>query len=438
MGAQQDPDELRARISELEAENRQLQDVAADTPGDPAAQGARWRSILAAVLITVSIIVAPIAVLGTWARIQLVDTDRFVQTFSPLVNEPAMQELVTDEVATAIEESLHLDQLVGDVFAGLDELPLPPRAAESLALLEAPAAEGLRSMLHSGVEDVVESPRFANLWETALRESHDRGIAVIEGDPNTALELTDDATLSIRLDVVIREVKETLIAQGYGLASAIPEIDRSIPLASADAFVLVRTVYLIAVHGGFWLPWVLLGMLVGGIALSRNRTRALAWTGVGLALSLAALAGGLGIGRLFFIRTVSPTVMSAETATLLFDHLTALISSTILALVVLNLLIALGAWLAGGSTHARAIREATDSGFDAVRSAADRRGLSTGETGRHVERWHSAIIVATVGIGVLVLFLNRPPSLSGVVTTLIVVLLVLTAVELVRRPAPRT
>lgn len=140
MGAQQDPDELRARISELEAENRQLQDVAADTPGDPAAQGARWRSILAAVLITVSIIVAPIAVLGTWARIQLVDTDRFVQTFSPLVHEPAMQELVTDEVAAAIEESLHLDQLVGDVFAGLDELP----AAASCRVARSPRGSRCR------------------------------------------------------------------------------------------------------------------------------------------------------------------------------------------------------------------------------------------------------------------------------------------------------
>ena len=73
-----------------------------------------------------------------------------------------------------------------------------------------------------------------------------------------------------------------------------------------------------------------------------------------------------------------------------------------------------------------------------MREASDRRGLGTGGFGRLVERWHSVLVAATIGVGVLVLFLQRPPTLGGVASTLLVVLAVLLVVELVRRPPERT
>ena len=431
--------ELRERVAELEMRNRELAaEAGAPQGGEHRRARGGARTAIAVALIAASAILAPIAVLGTWARIQLVDTDRFVQTFAPLAEKPEVQELVTDQVVEGIDESIDIDGLVNDLFAGVDELDLPPRAKAALPLLAGPAAEGMRSLIRTGVDRLVASPQFAQLWEVTLRETHSRAIAVIQGDPNTALQLSDDGTLSVELSTVIREVKQALVQQGLGFAERIPEIDRSIPILASDSLVLVRTVYQLAVAVGYWLPWAVLVLLAAGVAVARNRARAIAWTGLGLAVSLLLLAGGMGIGKQFFTGAVSPSIMPAATAHLIFDQLTELISSMLLSLVVLSLFVAAGGWLSGSSRPARAVRGAAGAGLAAVREASDRRGLGTGGFGRLVERWHSVLVAATIGVGVLVLFLQRPPTLGGVASTLLVVLAVLLVVELVRRPPERT
>ena len=52
------------------------------------------------------------------------------------------------------------------------------------------------------------------------------------------------------------------------------------------------------------------------------------------------LAAGLGIGRTFFIGTVSPSIMPSDTASVLFDGLVELMLSTIVAFLVLSILVA--------------------------------------------------------------------------------------------------
>lgn len=436
MGDQADTDALRARLAELEAENRQLKKTQAkfDEAGGQKAKG-RLRASAAVILVLIGALLAPVAVIGTWARAQLVDTDRFVQTFAPLAQKPEVQSFVAKEVTNGIEQSVDIDAMVSDLFDGIAQLDLPPAAAQTLPLLEGTAANGVRSLIGSGVETVVESPQFSSVWETTLRETHRRAVAVIQGDPNSMLQLSDDGTLSLSLGIVITEVKTALTNQGIGFADAIPVIDRSVPILASNSLVLVRTLYQVAITVGFWLPWVALGALVAGVLFARRRTRALSWAGASVAVSLLLLSAGIGIGKLVFLGAVSPSIMPAATAEVLFVQLTELIASTLLALITLFVLIAVGAWLAGASRLAVATRGALESGFAAIRRAADRRGLGSGSAGRFVERWHSAILVLTVAVGVAVLFLIRPITFGAVVATLVCVLLVLCVAEVLRRPA---
>lgn len=436
MGDQADTDALRARLAELEAENRQLKKTQAkfDEAGGQKAKG-RLRASAAVILVLIGALLAPVAVIGTWARAQLVDTDRFVQTFAPLAQKPEVQSFVAKEVTDGIEQSVDIDSMVSDLFSGIAQLDLPPAAAQTLPLLEGTAASGVRSLIGSGVETVVESPQFASVWETTLRETHRRAIAVIQGDPNSMLQLSDDGTLSLSLANVIADVKTALVAQGIGFADAIPVIDRSVPILASNSLVLVRTLYQVAITVGFWLPWVALGVLIAGVLLARRRNRALSWAGVAVASSLLLLAAGVGIGKLVFLGAVSPSILPAATAEVVFAQLTELIASTLLALITLFVLIAVGAWLAGASRLAVATRGALESGFAAIRRAADARGLGSGATGRFVERWRSAILVLTVAVGVAVLFLIRPITFGAVVATLVCVLFVLCVAEVLRRPA---
>ncbi len=97
-----------------------------------------------------AVLLAPIAAMGTWARLQLVDADRFVATFAPLAEDPDVQDFIAAQASAAIQEQVDLTAVVGEVFDGLRELDLPPRAASALTLLEAPAASGLTSLVDGG------------------------------------------------------------------------------------------------------------------------------------------------------------------------------------------------------------------------------------------------------------------------------------------------
>lgn len=424
---------LRAKVAELEAEKLELQQS-----GDTAAPAKkpskhRGRTISAVVLVLIAALLAPVALISSWARAELVDTTRFVETFAPLAQDPDVQTFIAGEVSTGIKDNVDIDGIVGDLFTGISSLDLPPQTQTVLPLVEGAAANGVRSLIDTGVQKLVQSPQFASIWEMTLRETHSRAIAVIQGDPNSEIKL-QDGTLSLDLKVVTAEVKSALLAQGFSFAEVIPVIDESVPLLESDSLTLMRTLYQLAVGVGYWLPWVVLGLLIAGVVVARNRLRALAWGAVGIAASLLLLSGGMGIGKMFFMSAVSPSVMPAATAEVLFTQLTGLISASLLALVTLSLMIAFGAWFAGSSKLARATRSAFDSAFRAIRKAADAHGLNPGAFGRFIERWHSAIVLLTVVVGVLILFVNRPIRLGGIIGTLVCVLLVLMLTELLRRP----
>lgn len=422
-----DVEELQARVAELEQENALLR------TGRP---GFSWRSVVAGLLIVVGLILAPVAVLGTWARVQLVDTDRFVSTFAPLAQDPDVQAFVSDQVSDAVIAQLDSETLVREVFDGIRQLDLPPRASAALTLLEAPAAQGIDSLVARTVDEIIASEQFATIWAGTLRVTHERAVAVLQGQPDTLVVLTDDGVIAIDLGVVVGTAQDALTERGLTFAEALPVVERTVPIVQDNALVLVRTLYQVAVAAGYWLPWVVLALLTAGVLLSLNRLRAVALTGVGLVAVFLLTAAGLGIGRTFFVTAVSPAVMPAASAHAIFEQLTALMMSTVLALTLAAAIIAVIAWLAGGSRWARGVRAASDQGFGAVRASADRHGFSTGRFGQAVDRWHPAIVVVAAIASVLLLLALRPVTLGTVIGAVALFLGVVLVAQLLRRPAP--
>lgn len=434
--------ELEARIAQLEAENEALRSVAvtassvgADAAGPPPRQRrGRGRTVAAVVLVVVALLITPVAVITAWARLQLVDTDQFVATFAPLAEEPAVQAYIGDQVTAAIEEQVDIPALTSDLFDGIKELNLSPRAEQALGLLEGPATQGLQSLVSGIVDRLVESPAFADVWATALRASHRAFVAAVQGDPDAALAIGGNGTVSVQLGPIIEAVKDRLVDQGVGFAANIPVIERSIVIAQNDAFVLVQTIYTLAVAAGTWLPWICLALLVAGVFVAKRRAVALVWTAAGLALMMLILAAGLGIGRTFFIGTVSPSIMPSDTASVLFDGLVELMMSTILAILVLSLLVAVIGWFAGPWRPARAARDFAGSGFAAVRGSAAKRGITTGGFGIALDRWRGVAYTLIALIAAAVVLFNRPVTIGVVLWTVVLALVALLLVELLRRP----
>ena len=430
MTTETDTAALQAKIAALEAENDSLRTA------KPRRRRVHGRSIVAGVLLVVAVLLAPIAVLGTWARLQLVDTDRFVATFAPLAENPQVQSYISDQAMVAIDENVDIQGIVDDLADGLTQLDLPPRAEDAIQLLTVPAAQGIRGLVNDAVDKVVSSDVFADVWETTLRETHSRAVAIIQGQEGTAVTLSDDGTIAIDLGVVVERVKEYMLENGFAFAEAIPAIEKSIPLATAESFVLIRTLYQVATAAGYWLPWVVLGLIVIGVALSIKRSRAVVATAAGLTIAFLVLLGGLGIGKQFFIGAVSPSIMPAGTATVVFDQVIELMNSTLVALTVLALLIAVGAWFSGPWRPARKIRRIGQDAEDTLRRTAERHGLSTGGFGSFLDRAASALRVIIVLGAVAILFLSRPITIGGVIWTLVGVLVLLLLIEVLRRPEP--
>ncbi|HYQ76473.1 MAG TPA: hypothetical protein VER05_15175, partial [Cellulomonas sp.] len=100
--------DLTARIAALEAENAQLRAAAtaraaadaaagpstgggAAAPPAPPRQRHRTRAAAAVVLIVLGALLAPVAVVAVWAKDLVTDTDRYLATVGPLVDDPQIQ-----------------------------------------------------------------------------------------------------------------------------------------------------------------------------------------------------------------------------------------------------------------------------------------------------------------------------------------------------------
>lgn len=435
-----DDDQLEARIAALESENAALRAGLEQGVADAAASAApkarrRWgRSLTAVVLIVVGLLLAPVAVITAWARLELADTNRFVATFAPIIEQPAVQAYLGDEVTAAIEEQVDIPALTSDVFDGIRSLGLPPKADAALGLLEGPATQGIQSLVSDVVDRLITSPAFADIWANTLRITHTQFVAAMEGDPDAALAVGSDGTISVQLGPIVESVKQRLIDQGVGFAQAIPAVDRSVVIAQDDAFALIQTVYALAVGVGTWLPWIMLAFLVIGVVVARNRIRALVWTAGGFALSMALLASGVGIGRWYFVGAVSPEVMPANAAEAIYSGLIEIMMSTVVALLVLGILVAVVAWFSGPWRPARALRGFAESGFSAVRRAAASHGVTTGRFGIWLDRWRVIAYIAIAVVASLVVLFSRPVSAGFVIGTVLLALLALLIVELLRRP----
>ncbi|WP_353807308.1 hypothetical protein [Agromyces sp. SYSU T00194] len=431
---------LAERIAELEAENARLRASIAEVPDDTGAAAVkrrptgRARTAFAVVLLVLGVLLAPIAVLGGWAKAQLVDTDQFVATFAPLAEDPQVQAYVSDQVTEVVLEQVDVAGLTASVFDGVRALEIPDAAKQALTLLEGPAVQGIENLVGTIVDRLVASDAFEEVFATALRASHTQFVAAMQGDPNAALTIGSSGEVGIQLAPVIAAVKERLVDAGVGFAASIPEVDRTIVVAQSDALVTVQIVYALAVSAGTWLPWVVIGLLALGVVAARNRPRTLFWTGLGLAVSLGFLAGGFGVARLYFLATVSPSLMPLGAAEAVYDQIVDRMAATAVALALFGVAIAVIAWFAGGSETAGRLRDLAAAGFGGIRRAALARGVSTGGFGRWLDGQVLLVRVAVLVIGAATVLFTRPVTVGLVVATVVIVLVVLALVELLRLP----
>ena len=67
-----------------------------------------WRRPVAALLIVLGCLLAPVSVLAVWYSNQVSDTGRYIENIEPLIHNPAIQNALTDRVTVEIVSHLNV------------------------------------------------------------------------------------------------------------------------------------------------------------------------------------------------------------------------------------------------------------------------------------------------------------------------------------------
>ncbi|MGW3262839.1 hypothetical protein [Streptomyces sp. NPDC001056] len=422
-------DDLRARLAALEAERNGRRATGSRARRRPA-------SALAAVLLVLGCLLAPLAVVATWAADLVGDTDRYVATVAPLASEPAVQDAAANRVTDALMDRIHLPTLLADV-APKDR----PLLEKALGGLGGGLENAMRGFVHDQARKAVASKTFATVWTDANRRVHASLDKALTGAGGGAVQLKGD-TVTLDLAPLIEDVKKRMVQAGLTFASRLPTVHTQFTLVESQQVGKVRTYLRLLRIAGNWLPVLAVLLIAAGVLLSLRRRRALVAGCLGAAVATAVLGIGLRVFRVFYLDRL-PADVSQDAAGAVYDTLTRFLGTAVRTVIVLAVVIALGAWLTGAGPRAGVVRGLWTDGIGAARGTAEHAGLRTGPVGPFVRRYRAWFTWVLVGVAVLVCLLWPYPTGWVVLGIALCLLFALAVVEFLaaepsQEPGPRT
>ncbi|KRB47526.1 hypothetical protein [Terrabacter sp. Root181] len=329
---------------------------------------ARLRSVLAAVLIVIGVVLVPVGVTATWLRTTVTDTDNWVETVTPLATDPAVTAFVEDRATARVLVAISDQHLVDRALEAL-EAGGRPVAARALGLLKAPLAAQVEQVVRRVVTAVVGSDQFATVWVAANQVSHAQLVAVLSRSPDGAI--VDNGTdVSIDIGNIVEPIEQRLVAAGVPLVDKLPPITVSVPLLPSSDLDTARTAYNALRVGGVALPLLAIAFIAGGVAMARDRRRALVRVGLGAAVACVVLVLGLSFARSHVASSLPPGASAAAVS--IIDTLTEGLRQMVRVVVAFFLVMVLVALVVGPSRGARRVRSLAVAGWDGARGGMDR------------------------------------------------------------------
>src|SRR3954451_717946 len=154
-------DRLRAEIARL---NDQLARAGGPEPQERTTRGGFWRWLVCGVALALVALLAPLAVVATWVHDEISDTDRYVQTVTPLASDPAVQNAVTTRVTDEIFTRIDVKAVTQQAVDALSARGLSPRAATALSALSTPLVNAIHDFVENAVARLVRSQQFQEAW----------------------------------------------------------------------------------------------------------------------------------------------------------------------------------------------------------------------------------------------------------------------------------
>jgi hypothetical protein len=397
------------------------------------------RKWIAVLLVVVSSIFVLISVVAVWAHRTVFDTDTFMATIEPALEDPqltaALSDYLTDEItgALAVEERLqeplaNLDAYLSAALLGL--LGIDERGQQlldridrpTLAALAGPIADELNGRIEMRVDQVVGSDEMAELIPQVVRRAHQGAMALIAGDieetPNISIEegevrLNTLPIIARVLQAVVAELRDILpdvnvpdavsdrvdeaVAQFQeSLGDRVPDDFGQITLMSEERLTAAQAT---ADRIDRWV-WgiVILTVILIIVTMVVSQTRRRTGIQLGIGVVVASVVSVAVVNRLesaLVAEIADPQV--GETAGNLFGHLLAGLRTGVIAVIVISTIIAVVLYFVGRPQWVTTTGEKVSS----IMPVSPETGGMNGWIAAH----YDLLRIVSVAIAVLALFL---------------------------------
>jgi len=381
------------------------------------------RRISAWVLVVLASILIPVSVLSVWAIRTVTDTDQYVETMAPLARNP----VIVDGLATRATNALFSTGAVKDRVT--DALP------KSAKPLVTPVLTQVKSYVHGLALKVFSSPKFGQLWDLLNRHSHRAVVNILTGK-QTPLQkkLVNGGQIALNLSPALNNLIDDANAHGVTLFNPIKAASTkglSFTVVQKQQVSKFSGLFNLVVKLKWIIPIVALVLAILAVALALERRKTLLRLAVGVALMSMLLLAALALGRGIFIGQAAGGGFNSEGAAAVWDTVLRFLKADLRWTLLISVLVAFGAWVAGPARYAVWIRKTTATGARWL--AAQWHELSSGagraasESGR-VRRSAGWILehlngLRILGVIVAALFLVFGGNITG--WSLLVIVIVL-------------
>ena len=299
---------LRAENAELQRRNQELLAQTARVPaGQQAVNVLRATSVV--VLLLLGAICATAAVPAIWSRNLVLNTDRYVETLTPLASDPGLQAGIVKAIDKQFADNVDVKGLLIDV--------LPPRAV----VLAGPIESGVNSLVNTVATKFVQSDAFQTIWVQMNRVTHTALVAILTGKGGGDQVLAvKNGELILDIGPVVEQVKTLLVDAGLTIASKVPSVGATFVVAQVKGVESARTYVRMLDRTADLLPVLAAVLIAVGVVVSKHRRRTLIIAALSIAGGMLVLGVGLAIARTVLSSTNLPGIyIDRATASGLFD-----------------------------------------------------------------------------------------------------------------------
>lgn len=256
------------------------------------------------VLVVVTTLLVAASCVAVWAHRTVLDTDEFMDTVGPVLDDPALYDALADHVTEQTLLALDLDDRVSEQLTELDEVL-------ALALVDR-----LEARVAKAVDRFVTSEAFRDRLPRLVEQAHGAAIGIARGDvdDHRAVYLTDDALVldtvplvaevlresfgraggllpGVTLpDVVAENASEARAQLGAALGAKLPEGFGEVVLLDRETFDLLQGAVTTVDVAVWLLVAVTVLLVVTTVLVAPDRRRGTVQLGIGIVVGLATTA----------------------------------------------------------------------------------------------------------------------------------------------------